>query len=98
MIIKIFALIGISFSALFLAIICTYLQEMIISTIKKVKWKYKYKHRFDKTPTAKCYCKDCENRGKNIEDRNMCRYIGWIVDEDWFCYRANPREKDPENK
>ena len=32
----------------------------IISGVKILKYRYKEKHRYDKPPIAKCYCKDCK--------------------------------------
>ena len=31
----------------------------IKETIENMKYDYRRKHRFDKPPTAACYCKDC---------------------------------------
>lgn len=31
--------------------------------VKKLKYHYKVKHRFNKPPTAKCYCRDCRFHG-----------------------------------
>ena len=33
--------------------------DAIKELIRKLKIRYKQKHRFDKSPTAKCYCVDC---------------------------------------
>lgn len=42
---------------LFLIItICNY----IIALIKEIIRRYKYRHHFDKSPAAKCYCRDCK--------------------------------------
>ena len=69
--------------------------------IDKKKWEYKYKHRFDKSSTAKCYCKDCKSFGanRNAYDRNECGvHEGWRVADEWFCWCADPCEKDLEMK
>ena len=50
---------GIMFILVFLILTITMLKDFVVDTIKNLKWKYKYKHRFDKPPLAKCYCKDC---------------------------------------
>lgn len=68
--------------------------------IAKLKWKYKYKHRFDKSPTAKCYCRDCKHHGS---ETNQCYRFGETTKEyrctadNWFCWEAEPREKDKED-
>ena len=33
--------------------------DFVGEKIEKAKRKHKIKHRFDKTPKAKCYCVDC---------------------------------------
>ena len=56
-------------------------------------YKYHYKHRFNKPPTAKCYCVDCicysNETGRCYgfhEDSNR------LVADYMFCYRAEPRK------
>lgn len=72
-----------------LAIWGTY--ETIKECISKAKWKYQYKHRFDKPPTAACYCKDCKKHGT---EQNRCyKFEGWYTADNWFCWDAEPREK-----
>lgn len=61
--------------------------------IRSLRWLYKYKHRFDKQPTAACYCKDCVHHGKKNKDgANPCCIPGvsrWTPDNG-FCYEAEP--------
>ena len=65
--------------------------------ICKLKWQYRYKHRFDKPPIAKCYCIDCKHHNKKTR---QCYQFGQTTKEyrctadDWFCWEAEPRE-DP---
>lgn len=65
--------------------------------VAKLKWRYKYKHRFDKPPTAKCYCRDCKHHGS---ETNQCYRFGETTKEyrctadNWFCWEAEPREKE----
>ena len=71
-------------------------------------WNYKYNHRFDKPPTAKCYCKDCSFYG-DFTSRSLCRKHKSFFPEDYFCKDADPckaesglarekaREKEVEN-
>lgn len=54
------------------------------------RWTYKYKHRFDKPPTAKCYCKDC--KWHSVKD-NKCGNVTWAdrhTPDNGFCYEAEP--------
>lgn len=60
---------------------------------EKLKYKYRVKHRFDKPPMAKCYCVDCE-RHNNKSDR-CYKFDGWYTADNWFCWDAKPREKEP---
>lgn len=57
------------------------------------RWEHTYKHRFDKPPTAACYCKDCMYHGKRNKDGcNPCNFPGvsrWTPDNG-FCYEADP--------
>lgn len=83
------------------AFFCHWLFDIIVAKVKYAKWKHKYNHRFDKSPTAKCYCIDCEHYGANNEfftaNRDAClAHKGWRVADEWFCWCANPCEKDPE--
>ncbi len=51
---------------------------------------YKIKHRFDKPPTAKCYCKDCE---RHSADGRCRKFNGWYTGDSWFCWDAEPRKE-----
>lgn len=70
----------------------------IKESIEDLRYVYRYKHRFDKPPTAKCYCIDCKNY--NIETQ---RCYGFhedsirLVADNMFCYRAEPRKKEESN-
>ena len=68
-------------------------QEGICNWIAKKKWEYKYKHRFDKKPVAKCYCKDCASY-YDEECKYWAKRLG-VLDND-FCSRAIPKKTDPE--
>lgn len=67
---------------------------LLVSYIKDVirdyKRKYQQKHRFDKPPTAKCYCIDCKYRNEYEE----CNVLGgsFKVADDWFCWKAEPKD------
>ena len=67
--------------------------EAIIDGIRKFKRWWQYKHRFDKPPTAKCYCIDCEYHNNEIgrcyrfhADHYRC------TADNAFCYEAEPRK------
>jgi hypothetical protein len=57
---------------------------------KVSEWKraYKIKHRFDKPPIAKCYCRDCKYYSKTNND--CWTHTGWKVADNWFCWSATP--------
>ena len=64
--------------------------------IDRLKYDYKVKHRFDKPPTAKCYCVDCRYHN---DDTKQCYRFGQTTKEYrctadyWFCWEADPRKK-----
>lgn len=59
---------------------------------KQLKRKYQYKHRFDKPPTAECYCVDCTRHdnetGRCYGFGEYCHYTA----DCWFCWKAEPRK------
>lgn len=72
-----------------IAAVVTEIKGLII----KQKWRHKYKHRFDKPPTAKCYCKDCR---LHSDETNRCgKFDGWHTADNCFCWDAKPRKIDP---
>lgn len=68
----------------------------LIDWIERLKHNYRYKHRFDKPPTAKCYCVDCMHHDN---ESNRCWRFGETTKEyrctadNWFCWEAEPRKK-----
>lgn len=87
--IRICALIGvISVGGILIAILC--LIEMKLNEyFRRKKIKYIQKHRFDKPPTARCYCIDCQSWNKYAQE---CRaHKGWYTADNWFCWSAYPR-------
>lgn len=65
--------------------------EAIKDCISRARWIYRYKHRFDKPPTAECYCKDCK---KHSDETNRCyKFERQYTADNWFCWDADPREK-----
>jgi hypothetical protein len=62
----------------------------IVKKIEKLKYDYKTKHRFDKPPLAKCYCKDC----KYHEDNGECySFTKRYTADNWFCAWAEKNRK-----
>ena len=74
--------------AMIFAVICA-----IRQFIRERIWIYKYNHRFDKPPTAKCYCKDCSLYG-DFENHRLCRKHKSHFSEDYFCKDADPRKAE----
>lgn len=66
---------------------------VITYDIDNLIYRHKYKHRFDKSPTAKCYCKDCKKwnpeNGECADECNKRRMA-----DVWFCCFAEPADKE----
>ena len=74
------------------------LVTLIIALIQALKeqifrWKrvYQIKHRFNKPPTAKCYCIDCIRHDN--KSKRCYKFDGWYTSDAWFCWDAEPCEK-----
>jgi hypothetical protein len=65
---------------------------LIKEKIKRVRWKCVYKHRFDKPPTAKCYCRDCKKHNNSTE--RCSKFEGRCTADNWFCWDAEPKDKE----
>lgn len=61
--------------------------DALRSVVREWRWQYKYKHRFDKPPTAACYCIDCK---WHLVKDSRCRY----TPDNGFCYDAQPKEAE----
>ncbi len=70
------------------------LVEALKDFIHELKWKYTYKHRFDKPPTAKCYCNDCMYHDENDRCSTLSVMDGpsYYTADNWFCWKADPRK------
>ena len=84
------------FTAVGAVVIILMIVAMIFAVIYAIRqfireriWIYKYNHRFDKPPTAKCYCKDCSLYG-DFTSRSLCRKHKFYFSEDYFCKDADP--------
>ena len=66
--------------------------DALRSVVSEWRWQYKYKHRFDKPPTAACYCKDCAWHGKHGYRKEKCGLAGEerFTPDNGFCYEAKP--------
>lgn len=78
-----FTFLGAVFLALLIASIAATVEEEIRRKLKE----YKYKHRFNKSPTAECYCVDCWYRDN---ENSKCRRYELHVADDWFCKDGMP--------
>lgn len=91
----ILAAIGIVAIGIVIIVFVMLLTEEIGRIIDNLKYEYRYKHRFDKSPIAKCYCVDCK-----YYDNETHRCYGFhedsnrLVADNMFCYRAEPRERE----
>lgn len=68
--------------------------EAIKEAIYKFKRWWRYKHRFDKPPTAKCYCIDC--KWHNDESHRCYKFhehTNRRTADNWFCSDAEPRKE-----
>ena len=84
-----FAIIGMATILTIILCLIIFLIEAFKSLKAKLKYNYAYKHRFDKAPTAKCYCKDCDCY--NSESHKCNHFDGWRVADNWFCWYAEPK-------
>ena len=92
---NIFTGIGITTVTVFCGMILFLFVDFISNEIREAIWVYKYKHRFDKPPTAACYCVDCKFHGddeNSVRCTNRKDVILETADE-WFCQAAEPKER-----
>lgn len=77
-----------------------FLWNLAAEALGTLKWHYKRKHRFDKPPVAKCYCKDCKYYSERTYV-NICtrgHIENWSIADNYFCWQAEPLLSDPELK
>lgn len=67
----------------------------ISEKFEEMRYLHRIKHRFDKPPTAKCYCVDCD-----MHQENGCceKFEGWITADNWFCWSATPRDANSDKQ
>lgn len=95
------ATVGAAVILMVIIIIGAFIIDGIKEGIQRVKYNRQVKHRFDKSPTAKCYCKDCEAFYKaNPDDRDgdCFRHSRWRVADCWFCWDARPKKYNAKGK
>jgi hypothetical protein len=63
----------------------------LVELVDILKRRYIIKHRFDKPPTAKCYCRDCVRH--DDENQRCYKFDGWYTADSWFCWDAEPRKE-----
>ena len=68
----------------------------LVELVFRIRRNYEIKHRFDKPPTAKCYCIDCVRH--NNETQQCYKFSGWRTAGSWFCWDAEPRKKEYVNE
>lgn len=88
------AFIGAAAMVVIFSFLVTAIYYEIKECIARLKRQYKYRHRFDKPPTAACYCKDCKRH--NNENQECYKFKGWRTADNWFCWDAYPLESDPD--
>ena len=80
-------ILGLVFLSLIIATIAETISTAVRERLRKKRKEYKYKHRFDKPPTAECYCVDCWYRDN---ETSRCRRYERCTADDWFCKEAMP--------
>ena len=88
------AIFYISGMVLCVAIACVGVWGLITSVkdlMDELSWRHTYKHRFDKPPTADCYCKDCtmHHESGKCDLPGMERY----TPDNGFCYECEPKSR-----
>ena len=92
---NIFTAIGISTVSVFGLVILLLVVDFISNEIHEAIWVYKYRHRFDKPPTAACYCIDCKYHGDATDLTRCTKRKGVVLHtaDEWFCQAAEPKER-----
>lgn len=86
----IFALFGLGCTIIIIYELFGLLKDNITDYLIRQKSKRIIKHRFNKPPTAKCYCIDCKYHGM---DNDLCYRDGRRHTADTeFCSDAEPRK------
>lgn len=86
--IKLLAVIGAATVIALVGCVLAFLVHEIRDLIDRLEYRHKIRHRFDKPPTAKCYCKDCRLHRK--DGKCTLPGIGRYTPPNGFCYEAEP--------
>lgn len=72
------------------------LTDEFLEWIKHLIYIYKYKHRYNKPPLAKCYCKDCKKWDLHSPQSTLerCWKFNYKTNDNWFCWDADPRDME----
>jgi len=88
---------GIGVATIFVVcgVLLVFLIDCLSYSIHEATWVYKYKHRFDKPPTAACYCVDCKFHGDDIDSTRCTNRLDVVLQtaDEWFCKAAEPKER-----
>lgn len=68
-----------------------WITETIRKSMDRASYIHKQKHRFDKPPIAKCYCRDCSEWQP---DKNTCWHSGIHMAAYEFCSSAFPMNEE----
>ena len=92
---NIFTAIGFATVVTFSFMILAAITDFISYEIQEAVWMHKYKHRFDKPPTAACYCVDCKFHGDDLDPIRCTNRKDVILEtaDEWFCQAAEPKER-----
>lgn len=93
---NIFTAVGIATVTTFGVAIFLLIVDFISDAIHEAAWVYKYRHRFDKPPTAACYCIDCKFHGDDTDLTRCTNRKDVILQtaDEWFCQAAEPKAKE----
>ena len=91
-VLKAFAFLGVLTMGAFIGLFVYAFINWLKDKIEEAIYCRRIKHRFDGKPIAKCWCRDCENRGKD----ERCTLFNAYTKDSGFCYRALPKRKEME--
>lgn len=82
-----FAVIGVCAVAGIIFVLLYCFEQWAVGKLDDYRWKKKYKNRFNRSPTAECFCNDCirYDRGENY-----CKRLERYTPDVGFCYEADP--------
>lgn len=90
----------ISFGLFTIIIFIMLILNLLFTGIKNLWHRLVYyihrKTRFHRHPTAKCYCRDCENwHPHECKTEGTCwAHYQWTTADEWFCWDATPSKTE----